>query len=105
MTVRAPEQVDDRALLRSYAERDSQDAFASIVGRYVDLVYSTSLRRTRDRHLAEDATQAVFLILVQKARRLSPQTILAGWLYQTAGFVSKDIMKRETRRKLRERAA
>src|SRR4051812_49413154 len=76
--------IADSQLLQAYVHRRSQEAFAALVERYINLVYSTSLRRVRDAHLAEDVTQAVFLTLAQKARRLAPGTILSGWLFQTA---------------------
>ena len=61
----------DQQLLRDYAERQSETAFAAIVHRYVDLVYSTALRLVEgDTHRAEDVTQTVFVDLSRKARML-----------------------------------
>ena len=75
---------DDTALLREYAERDSEAAFAGLVARHINQVYSVALRHTRNPHEAEEITQAVFVILAGKSRRLSRRVILSGWLYQTA---------------------
>ncbi|HEX4342149.1 MAG TPA: hypothetical protein VH255_02085, partial [Verrucomicrobiae bacterium] len=35
-----PEMISDLDLLRSYAQQNSQDAFATLVGRHLNLVYS-----------------------------------------------------------------
>ena len=96
---------DDMDLLRDYATRQSEEAFATLVTRHVNLVYSAALRQTGDPQLAGEITQTVFIILARKAGRLSPKTILAGWLYRTAQFAGKAARKRELRRQLHEQEA
>lgn len=81
-------------------------AFREIVQRYHPLVRSTALRRTEGRtHLAEDATQAVFIDLARRLPGLKADERLGGWLYARAVRAAADIMKCEARRKDRERAA
>ncbi len=80
--------LDDLTLLREYAGRDSEAAFAELVARRVDLVYSAALRQVRDPHRAGEITQAVFTLLAQKAGRIPDQTILAGWLFKTTRFTA-----------------
>jgi RNA polymerase sigma factor (sigma-70 family) len=80
--------MDDMTLLREYASRHSEAAFEALVARYVHLVHSAALRQLRDPHLAEEVTQAVFIILARKAGRISNLAILSGWLFKTTRFVA-----------------
>ena len=96
---------DDMDLVREYAARQSEQAFATLVSRHVHLVYSAALRQVRDSHLAGEITQTVFIILARKAESLDPKTILPGWLYRTTRFVAGAALKREARRQLREQEA
>ena len=82
------QETSDIELLRQYAESNSETAFAALVDRHIGLVYSTALRKTGNLEAAQDITQAVFVILAQKAATLKKETILPGWLYQTARFHS-----------------
>jgi len=96
---------DDMDLVRAYATRQSEPAFATLVTRHVNLVYSAALRQLRDPQLAREVTQTVFILLARKAAVLRPQTILSGWLYRTARFVAKAAQKREFRRQFYEQEA
>ncbi len=82
------EALDDIALLREYAAHNSEAAFTTLVSRRIGFVYSAALRQVRDPHLAEEVTQAVFIILAQKAGRISHETILTGWLFKTTRFAA-----------------
>ena len=96
---------DDHQLLREFAEKNSEAAFATLVTRYVNLVYSTALRFSRNPHSAEEITQVVFIILARKAGKLSSSVVLSGWLYQTARLTSANVVKGEIRRQQREQEA
>ncbi len=96
---------DDLTLLREYARCNSEDAFAALVSRYVNLVYYVALRQVRDPSLAEEITQAVFIILARKAGSLGDKTILSGWLCRTARYVAANAQKTQYRRQRREQEA
>jgi RNA polymerase sigma factor (sigma-70 family) len=93
---------DDIALLRQYTEQNSEEAFAALVTRHVNKVYSVALRHTRNPHQAEEITQAVFVILANKSRHLGKAVILSGWLYQTARLTAVTFIRSEIRRAGRE---
>ena len=95
----------DMDLLRQYAVGNSDAAFAALVSRHVNLVYSAALRKTGNPHAAEEITQAVFIILAQKAGRIPGKTILPGWLYQTARLTASSFLRGEIRRVRREQEA
>src|SRR4051812_38614348 len=96
---------DDMALMREYAARQSDSAFEQIVSRHVNLVYSVALRQLGDAHLAQEVTQAVFIILARKAKSLGPNIILTGWLYRTTRYAAADALKIQRRRQHREQEA
>ncbi|TAK93020.1 MAG: sigma-70 family RNA polymerase sigma factor [Verrucomicrobia bacterium] len=95
----------DFDLLREYAERQSEEAFATLVSRYLNLVYSAALRKTGDPHAAQEITQAVFIILARKAKSLGPKIILSGWLYHTTRLTAANYLRTEIRRARREQEA
>lgn len=97
--------MDDADLLWEYAEAKSETAFHSLVTRYVPLVYSAALRQVGEAGLAEDITQAVFIILARKAGSLPRGTVLPGWLYQTTHYISAKVLRSEQRRRRREQEA
>jgi RNA polymerase sigma-70 factor (ECF subfamily) len=96
---------DDWELLSRYARQRDEPAFASIVSRYVNLVYSAAARRVGDRHLAEDITQAVFVILARKAQSIRRDQPLSNWLLTTVRYAAANAVKMENRRRKHELAA
>jgi RNA polymerase sigma factor (sigma-70 family) len=98
-------ELDDNALWREYVDRNSAEAFATIVGRHVNKIYSLALRQTGNPSLAEEITQAVFVILARKAGSLGKSVLISGWLYQTARLTAITAIRSEMRRAHREKEA
>jgi RNA polymerase sigma factor (sigma-70 family) len=75
-------------------------SFAALVHRHGRMVLGVCRRVLGNEHDAEDACQATFLILAQKARTISKKESLGSWLHGVAFRVSSDL-----RKKLKRRAA
>ncbi len=93
---------DDMTLVQEYAQSNSEQAFATLVSQHINLVYSVALRQVRNSHLAEEVSQAVFILLARKAKSLGPETILSGWLCRTARNIAANTIRTEHRRQFRE---
>ncbi|HVS72603.1 MAG TPA: RNA polymerase sigma factor [Phycisphaerae bacterium] len=97
--------MNDFELLRRYGRGRDEEAFAELMRRHVDWVYSACRRQVGDAALAEDAAQAVFLALARKAGTLGEQTSISGWLFTTARYVCASARKLQKRRQKHERQA
>src|SRR6185503_8142535 len=97
--------LSDSELLAEYLRNNSEEAFATLVARHVNKVYSVAMRHVGNPHQAEEITQAVFVILLKKAKTLPKETILSGWLYHTARLTAVTFLRSEIRRVHREQKA
>lgn len=88
----------DSRLLQQFVNQGSEAAFAGLVRRHLPFVYATCRRETGNPELAQDAAQVVFLLLARKADTLRNGAVLAAWLFQTARFTARDLLKKEQRR-------
>ncbi|MFO1501782.1 MAG: sigma-70 family RNA polymerase sigma factor [Verrucomicrobiota bacterium] len=95
----------DHELLLAYIQKADEAAFATLVRRHADLVFGSALRQVRDRGAAEEVTQNVFTALARKARWLTGQGGLAGWLYRTTILETRFWQRTEARRRAREQRA
>ncbi len=97
--------IHDRELLARLASQDADAALSQVVRRYSNLVYRAARRQVGDPAMAEDVTQAVFLLLSRRAPTLKREVILAGWLIKATRYAAKDALLAERRRHARERKA
>jgi RNA polymerase sigma factor (sigma-70 family) len=91
------ELADDELLGRWLRESD-EGAFAALVQRHGGMVLGVCRHRLRRLQDAEDACQAVFLILARKAASIRKRESLAGWLHGVAYRVARDHALRLARR-------
>lgn len=97
---------DSQELLAEYVRTGADAAFRELVGRYVNLVYSTALRLVHGApHQAEDVAQIVFSDLARQAGKLPADVQLGGWLHRHTCFVAAHVLRGERRRQWRERQA
>ncbi len=79
----------DRLLLERFVKDGDAGAFELLLRRHSSLVLGVCRRLLRDRHDAEDAFQATFLVLVRKARSLREPDRLGPWLYGVACRIAR----------------
>lgn len=90
---------DDTDLLWAYANQGDDQAFATLVHRYADVVFHAARRKTGDPQLAEEIAQNVFAILARKAGTLGKESVLAGWLHRTTLYECSHALRKESTRK------
>ncbi|MHC4914598.1 MAG: RNA polymerase sigma factor [Planctomycetota bacterium] len=93
----------DGELLASYAREGNEEGFRQVVERHAPMVLAACRRQAGPD--ADDAAQAVFLILARKAARLTSHRDLGSWLYRTAGYVAGHAARSRSRRRAREKEA
>ncbi len=84
----APAAETDRALLERFVGQRDGEAFAALVRRHGPMVLAVCRRLLRHGHDADDAFQAVFLLLVRKADLLRRPEQLGPWLHGVARRVA-----------------
>jgi RNA polymerase sigma factor (sigma-70 family) len=74
----------DGDLLRAYALRRDEAAFATLLDRHGSMVFGVCRRLLWDAQDAEDAFQATFLVLARKAGVIEATGSVAPWLHSVA---------------------
>src|SRR5262245_29336214 len=96
---------DDSRLLRRFVTQRDEAAFAALLQRHGPMVLGVCRQVLRDRHDAEDAFQATFLVLARKAPSIRRQESLAAWLHRVAVNVSRSASADTQRRQAHERGS
>jgi RNA polymerase sigma factor (sigma-70 family) len=94
----------DGELLRRYLGGDA-DAFAELVRRHGRLVWSVCRHLTRSDAEADDAFQAIFVVLLRNAGKIRDPNRLSAWLHGVAYRVCTKARLAARRRSARERVA
>jgi RNA polymerase sigma factor (sigma-70 family) len=94
--------MNDWELIQAYCRDGSESAFTALVNRHVDFVHCAALRQVRDPSLAQDISQAVFLLLARKAGSLRQGTVLVSWLFRSTRFIATRALRSNYRRQRRE---
>ena len=95
----------DRELVLAFGKRGDPTLFEALFDRHKDMVYGACLRILSDPQLAQDASQAVFLLLAQRVGRVREGSAVAGWLYLTACRCARHLARSERRRAYHEAQA
>lgn len=93
----------DGELVRRFAAHRDDLAFAELVHRYAPAVYAVCRRHLADPGTADDALQAVFVLLARKAGTLAHSDRVGGWLIGTADRVARVARRRMAKRFARHR--
>src|SRR5262245_16987505 len=93
----------DVALLERFLALREEAAFTALVARHGPMVWATCRRALGATPDAEDAFQAVFLVLLRKAASISRRELLGPWLHTVAVRTAARARARAARRQLRER--
>jgi RNA polymerase sigma factor (sigma-70 family) len=92
----------DRELIDAFVREKSESAFHALVERHARWMFAAAFRQLRDRQLAEDATQAAFIVLFQKANAMPSNTKFSTWLFSVLQFTVKNLGRSRRRRKFHE---
>jgi len=91
----------DEVLLARFLEGDD-GAFAELMNRHEDKIFSLALRITGDRSDALDATQDAFVAAFKKARAFRGEAAFSTWLYRIAVNACNDLLRKKKRYVLSE---
>src|SRR5688500_14941304 len=92
----------DWELIQKWTHDHSQSAFRELVERHAGFVYASARRQLSDATLADDVTQAAFVLLARKAHTFREGLILPNWLFRTTRFLTTRARRTAQRRERNE---
>lgn len=101
--LRDPAALSDGRLLDAFLTCGDEAAFALLVKRHGPMVLGVCSRVLGNVHDAEDAFQAVFLVLARKAGSIVPRDLVGNWLHGVAYRTALQARGRLARHRARER--
>jgi RNA polymerase sigma factor (sigma-70 family) len=90
--------LSDRELLQRYVESRDEAAFAALVERHGPMVLGLCQAILSNRHDAEDACQATFVVLARKAGSIRKRDSAGSWLHGVAYRVARKALAAAARR-------
>jgi RNA polymerase sigma factor (sigma-70 family) len=95
----------DASLLESFLACRDEAAFEALLRRHGPMVLGVCRRLLHNRHDAEDAFQATFLVLVRKAASVRPRELVGNWLHGVAYRTAMNARRMNARRRTKEQKA
>jgi RNA polymerase sigma factor (sigma-70 family) len=92
----------DHELLQQYVAAQDEASFSVLVKRHGPMVLGLCCRFLQHRQDAEDAFQAVFLVLARKAGSIRKSESIASWLHSVAFRIANKLRATRSRRLARE---
>src|SRR5262245_3082459 len=103
--LRSADAASDEVLLERYLAGRDEAAFAALLRRHGPMVLAACTRVLGHAHDAEDAFQATFLVLAQKAGSVRPRSHVGSWLHGVALRTAREAQRAAARRRAREQRA
>src|SRR5262245_19401402 len=103
VVIRGPERPSDGQLLESFLATRDEAAFEALVRRHGPMVLRLCRRMLPNLQDAEDAFQAIFIVLARKAGCVRPREGVGNWLYGVAYRTARRAQAVTARRRSRER--